>query len=86
MMRGYTESENRRAENRILRDMDRLDMPKVEPADEGGFWPTVGMLALIAVLVFVCCAVPGCGTVAGFGDDLSEWSNGIRGSVQRDAD
>ncbi|MBK8246441.1 MAG: hypothetical protein IPK85_03445 [Gemmatimonadetes bacterium] len=85
MLEAYTESERRRAENRILRDMDRLDMPKTEP-DEGGLWPTIGMLVCIGILVLLCCAVPGCGTVAGFGNDLSEWSDGIRGSVQADAD
>ena len=84
MLESYTESERRRAEDRILRDMDRIDMPQAEP--EGGFWGTLAVLAIVAFLLFVCLAVPGCGTVAGFGQDLAEWSDGIRGSVQADAD
>lgn len=90
MLEGYTESERRRAENRILRDMDRIELVRggqgrdAEDVRQGG--KIGGWLLLIALGLGVLWLLGGCGTVRGFGNDLSEWSDGIRNGVQRDAD
>lgn len=86
-MRGYSDSECRRAENRILQDMDRLELVgggQGRSSDE--VKASAGSGAAIVLVLIVCVVlaviVGGCSTVAGFGDDLRQWSLGIRGSVQ----
>ena len=86
-MRTYTESEHRAAEDKILRDMDRLELVgggQGRSSDE--VKAAAGSGAAIVLVLIVCVVlaviVGGCGTVAGFGDDLRQWSLGIRGSVQ----
>lgn len=83
----YTESEHRAAENRIIRDLDRVELVgggQGRSSDE--VKASAGSGAAIVLVLIVCVVlaviVGGCGTVAGFGDDLRQWSSGIRGSVQ----
>ena len=86
-MRGYTESECRRAENRILRDMDRIELAGGQGRDaedvrqSGSIW---GWLLLIAVVVAFVGLLAGCGTVAGFGQDLQAVSEGVRAEMAKD--
>jgi hypothetical protein len=53
-MAGYSEAEHRAAENRILRDLDRL--PPVEPESKASV--VVGTLVIVVALVAVCVLVP----------------------------
>ena len=87
-MRTYTESEHRAAEDRIKIDMDRLDLvgggqgraPEDVQADAGS-----GLAIFLVCLVLAgLCLLARCGVVRGFGDDLRQWSDGIRSSVQSD--
>jgi hypothetical protein len=55
-MAGYSEAEHRAAENRILRDLDRLDLPPVEPESKASV--VVGTLVIVVALVAVCVLVP----------------------------
>ena len=87
----YTESEHRAAENRIIRDLDRVELVgggQGRSSDE--VKASAGSGAAIVLVLIVCVVlaviVGGCGTVAGFGDDLRQWSSGIRGSVQQGAE
>lgn len=78
-MRGYSDSECRRAENRILRDLDRIELPPAEPESQAG--TMVGLVLLIGFLVAVCCMVPGCGTISGLGADLQAAADGVRSEM-----
>lgn len=89
-MRTYTESEHRAAEDKILRDMDRLELVgggQGRSSDEvkasAGSGAAI-VLVLIVCVVLAALTLPqaGCGVVGGLGDDLRQWSLGIRGSVQ----
>ena len=86
-MRTYTESEHRAAEDRLKIDMDRLELvgggqgrsPEDVQADAGS---GLAIFLVCLVLAGLCLLAGGCGTIGGFGDDLRQWSDGIRGSVQ----
>ena len=85
-MRTYTESERRAAEDRLKIDMDRLELvgggqgrsPESVQREAGATLALV-LIVLAGILFFT---LAGCGTVGGLGDDLRQWSDGIRGSVQ----
>ena len=89
-MRGYSDSECRRAEDRILRDIANAEAagirggqgraPEDVQADAGSGLAIFIVCVVAAGLLLLC----GCGTINGLGSDLQQWSNGIRGSVQND--
>ena len=85
----YTESDHRAAENRILSDMDRIDLVKGGQGRSSESVQRDAGATLLIVLVLIVCVLfftlAGCGTIGGLGDDLRQWSDGIRGSVQDDA-
>ncbi len=76
------------------RDRDALNSIARDAGIKGGQGRTPdelersGSLAA-TVLVIVACVllavvIGGCGTVAGLGDDLRQWSDGIRGNVAKE--
>lgn len=46
-----------------------------EQKKAGGLSDFIGMMVLILVLILVLCLVPGCGTIAGLGEDLHHAAN-----------
>ena len=88
-MRTYTESEHRAAEDKILRDMDRLELvgggqgrssDEVKAAAGSG----AAIVLVLIVCVVIAVIVGGCGTVAGFGRDLAAISDGVRAEMSKE--
>jgi len=87
-MSGYTDNEHRDAMEKMRRDMDRIELVgggQGRSSDEVKASAGSGLaIFLVFVVIAALVLMSGCGTVAGFGRDLTAVSEGVRAEMAKD--